>query len=194
MADEPRPDTLEMEDMFSGEDGVEHPLMREAFRALEAKYRKFFEASHEMRFAVNRAGRLLEVNQAGVEIFGYLSKEELLEIPSMSCLYADPGDRDRLQQKIEEDGFVQDYEIKMKRKDGSAFVSSVTACLWSEEDGTVCWEGLLQDITERKRWKEALRKAERQNKEISLSEKQIRSLNQHILDLAILYSDTPCRI
>lgn len=188
MADEPRPDTLEMEDMFSGEDGVEHPLMREAFRALEAKYRKFFEASHEMRFAVNRAGRLLEVNQAGVEIFGYLSKEELLEIPSMSCLYADPGDRDRLQQKIEEDGFVQDYEIKMKRKDGSAFVSSVTACLWSEEDGTVCWEGLLQDITERKRWKEALRKAERQNKEISLSEKQIRSLNQHILNMLMVMS------
>lgn len=188
MGDELDRNALERAGDFSSDDCIEHPMMREAFHALETKYRKFFEASHDMRFAVDRAGRLLEVNQAGVEIFGYASKEELLSIPSISCLYARPGDREILQRRIEEDGFVQDYEIEMVRKDGSAFISSVTACLWSEEDGTLCWECLLQDITERKRWQEALHKAERENIEISRSEQQIRSLNKHILNMLMVMS------
>jgi len=188
MADELDRDLPGQGDVFSNEECLEHPLMREAFRALEVKYRKFFEASHEMRFAVNRAGRLLDVNHAGVEIFGYSSKDELLEIPSISCLYAEPGDRESVQRKIEEDGFIQDFEIEMKRKDGSTFISSVTACLWSEEDGTTCWEGLLHDVTERKRWQEAVRELEKHNLEISESERQIRSLNQHILNMLMVMS------
>lgn len=170
------------------EECLDHPLIREAFHAPEIKYRKFFEASHEMRFTVSRTGKLLDVNQAGVNIFGFDSKEEMLQSPGVSSLYAVLDEGELLWRKVEEDGFVQDYEIEMRRKDGTEFTASVTASVWFEEDGSTCWEGLLQDLTERTKWKNALRESEKHNLELTESEKRIRSLNQHILHMLMVMS------
>ncbi len=46
-------------------------------------YKRFFDAAGDMRFISSGRGKLLDVNQAGVELFGYCSKEELLGLDNV---------------------------------------------------------------------------------------------------------------
>ena len=63
---------------------------KEAEKALiqsEEKYRTLFEESNDVIFISTPEGKLLDINQAGVELFGYSSKDELLKISIDRDLY-----------------------------------------------------------------------------------------------------------
>ena len=165
-----------------------HPQLREAFCALEAKYKKYFDGSRDMRFVVARDGKLIDVNQAGVDMFGYSGKEEMLQLDSIGSLHAREDDRALLQRSIEESGFVKDYLVEMKRKDGSVFLASITANLWSEEDGAISYEGLIRDVSEYKKCQAALIASERHNRQLLESVEYNRELNKYILQMLMLMS------
>ncbi len=152
------------------------------------RYKTFFDASLDMRFVVNRKGMLLEVNRAGVDIFDFESMEEMLALPSIACLFQDPEDMDRLRKKIEEDGFVRNHEVVMRRKNGTTFVGSITANLWFEENGSVSYEGLLLDVTSWKLCRQALQEYQLRNFNLARSEEHIRQLNEQILQMLMLMS------
>ena len=121
-------------------------------------YKRFFDAASDMRFISSGRGKLLDVNQAGVELFGYCSKEELLRLDNMCLLFSDPEDGCLFQQRLEEDGFLKEYEAELKKRDGTVFSGSITATLSFEEDGSISWEGALRDISGLKELQEAYRK------------------------------------
>jgi PAS domain S-box-containing protein len=76
-------------------------------------------------------------------------------------IYVDPDDRLKFQQEIECEGFVRDYEIKFRKKDGTAIDGLVTAIVQRANDGTILgYQGIIRDITERKRAEEELRKSQ----------------------------------
>ncbi len=110
-------------------------------------YKRFFDGAGDMRFISSGRGKLLDVNQAGVELFGYCSKEELLGLDNVCLLFSDPEDGRLLQQRLEADGFLKEYEVELKKKDGTVFSGSITATLWFEEDGSISWEAGLRDIS-----------------------------------------------
>lgn len=155
---------------------------------LDVRYRRFFDTAGEMRFVTSRCGKLLEINRAGVELFRFENKEEMLRIPSVAILFRNPEDGKSFQLLLEAAGFVKDYEVQMVRRDGSAFMASVTASLWFEEDGTISCEGALRDITEVRQLQEAFLEAEKHNRELTESERSIRELNQHILSMLMIMS------
>lgn len=152
------------------------------------RYKSFFDASLDMRFVVNRKGVLLEINQAGVDIFGFKSRQEMLELPSIDCLFQDPSDMDLLRKKIEGDGFVKNHQVVMRRKNGTTFVGNITANLWFEENGSVSYEGLLLDVTNWRRCLQALKEYQLQNFSLAQSEERIRQLNEQILQMLMLMS------
>ncbi|MGA2935665.1 MAG: PAS domain-containing sensor histidine kinase [Syntrophobacteraceae bacterium] len=151
-------------------------------------YKRFFDGAGDMRFISSGRGKLLDVNQAGVELFGYCSKEELLGLDSVCLLFSDPDDGRLFQQRLGADGFLKEYEAELKKKDGTVFSGSITATLWFEEDGSISWEGALRDISGLKELQEAYLEAERHNRELSASERHIRDLNQHILNMLMIMS------
>jgi PAS domain S-box-containing protein len=151
-------------------------------------YKRFFDAAGDMRLISSGRGKLLDVNNAGVELFGYSSKDELLDLENVSQLFSDPEDGIRFQQRLQAEGFLKECEVELKRRDGSVFSASITATLSFEEDGSVSWEGALRDITGLKELQEAYLESERQNRELSESERSIRELNQHILNMLMLMS------
>ena len=51
---------------------------KEALREAEEKYRRIFEDSKDMGYISGSDGRLVDVNRAGVDLFGYESKEEMM--------------------------------------------------------------------------------------------------------------------
>jgi len=151
-------------------------------------YKRFFDAAGDVRLVSSGRGKLMDVNQAGVELFGYCSKEELLGLENVCSLFSNPGDGSQFEQKLQSEGVVKEYEVELKKKDGTVFSGSITATLALEEDGVVSWEGALRDISWLKELQESYLNAERQNRKLSESERRIRELNQHILNMLMIMS------
>ncbi|UCF31418.1 MAG: protein kinase [bacterium] len=108
----------------------------------EQRYRRIFSSSHYGYFLSSREGRFLEVNDALVNILGYSSRQEMLKLRLPDDLYVNPDDRDLLQRLIEKQGFVKDFKVDFKRKDGSVMTILLTANLYRSLDGsTVGYEG-----------------------------------------------------
>ena len=117
----------------------------------EEKYRRIFDDSKDMIYVTTREGKMIDVNQAGVELFGYDSKQELLGIESVEVLYHNPGDRKPFQERIERDGFVKDYAVELKKKDGTKINVLITSTARKDEKGNVLgYEGIVRDVTEMK--------------------------------------------
>ncbi|HBD08640.1 MAG TPA: hypothetical protein DCZ69_10300 [Syntrophobacteraceae bacterium] len=141
-------------------------------------YRRFFDSCKHMMYITTENGRLIDVNSAGVSLFGFESKEEMLRLPSVAVLYHDSADRERFRQTLKEQGYVKDYEVEMVRKDGTILNASLTTAIWRDEYGVVFYEGTLRDITERRRWTKAMREINERN----------RKLNEHILRMLMVMS------
>lgn len=130
-----------------------------ALRESEERYRAFFAGSSEAVFIATPEGSFVDVNQAALELLGY-ERDELLALPT-TRIYADPGDRVRLTHILRQQGGVRDYEVRMRRKDGSALDVSVTGSVRHAADGSVlAHQCIVRDITRRKEAEEALRASE----------------------------------
>ncbi|MDD5255050.1 MAG: PAS domain S-box protein [Candidatus Omnitrophica bacterium] len=102
------------------------------------------------------AGKFLETNPAHYKMYGYDSAEEFLRVPVMN-LYANPKERSQFLSAIKQQGFVKDYEILLRRKDGTLFWGAVTAKAQFNASGQIeCIDGVLIDITQRKELEENL--------------------------------------
>jgi len=120
-------------------------------QAVEKEYRSLFEESKDMVFITSAEGKLIDINPAGVEILGYQSKQELLELDSVLNIYSSPGDRGVLQEEIEKQGYVKDYEVTFKRKDGEPVTVQITATLVRDKQGKVTgYRGIIRDITQQR--------------------------------------------
>jgi len=105
-------------------------------------------------------GQFVQVNPAMVKMFGYGSPEELMARPVAEC-YQNPEEREQFIAKIKRHGFARDEELRLRKKDGSPFWASVTGQAQFDARGEVIWiDGVIEDITERKRAEEVLRESE----------------------------------
>jgi PAS domain S-box-containing protein len=128
------------------------------FAGFEQKYQRLFDNVKDTVFASTVEGRFLDINPAGVEMLGYATKEEILGMNILSDLYYYPEDRVTYQKIIAEKGYVKDYEVIFKKKDGSPlFVSMSSVAVYDEERKVLGYEGIFRDLTERKKVEEALR-------------------------------------
>jgi PAS domain S-box-containing protein len=135
---------------------------KQAVEALKVSERKYKDLVKNLSVGVYRntpgpKGKFIEVNPAIVKIFGYDSREEFLRL-NVSQLYQNPGARKEFNQKMKKDGLVKNAEIKLKRKDGTTFWGSVTAVAIRDGKGKIkYYDGIIEDITERKHAAEELK-------------------------------------
>jgi PAS domain S-box-containing protein len=123
-----------------------------ALQATEKKYRELFEETKDAVFISSPQGRYLDMNPAGVELFGYASKEELLLVDIARDIYVNADARGKFQSVLEKHGFVKDYELLLKRKDGVEINSLVTANAVLGDDGTIgAYRGIIRDVTNQRR-------------------------------------------
>lgn len=129
---------------------------REVLKETEERYRRIFENSKDMVFITSVDGKFIEVNQAGADILGYENKGKLLGIKSTHT-YFDAEERPRFQREIDKKGFVKDFEVKLKREDGTPVDTLITASVRKDKEGQVIgYEGIIKDISTRKRMEEGL--------------------------------------
>ncbi len=147
------------------------------------KYRQLFDNIKDVVYESTPDGKLIDINNSGLELFGYDSKEEILKIDVVKDMYLDPSDRDKFKEIVEKNGFVKNYEIKIKRKNGEQLIVLETAYANKDENGNVVsYRGIIRDITEVKKAEQQLKNYVKElakvNKQLLESEEELKNLNK----------------
>ena len=107
------------------------------------KYREFFDEAPVALFRTCiKSGEFLMANKYAADMLGFESVEALIRELKSTDLYA-PEERKKLINKMKRDGYVRDYEIKLRVGNQDKWVS---ANMHINCDGH-CIEGSLVDIT-----------------------------------------------
>jgi PAS domain S-box-containing protein len=142
---------------FSAKRALEEAYQK--LRTTEAKYRSIFENAVEGIFQSTPDGRYITANPALAKIYGYSLPEEVTEnfTDIEHQLYVDPNRRSEFMRQIEEKGNISEFESQIYRRDGSILWISEKAYAVRDEAGNILYyEGLIEDITKRKKAEEAL--------------------------------------
>ncbi len=124
------------------------------------RYKNLFERVQHGIFISTKGGRFLDCNPALLEILGYRNKEEFLKIDIAKDLYVNPKDRRTFQNLVERDGFVKDFEVEFRRKDGREITILLTAHPIRNEEGEIIgYQGLNVDMSERREMERKAREA-----------------------------------
>ena len=131
------------------ERAVEKKRQREALSASEQRFRSFFDRVPVGLYRSTPEGRLLEVNLTLVRMLGYTDREALLAV-SAQDLYADTADRTLWQDRLIEEGTLNHFDARLRRKDGTALqAEEYTRVVDDESTGARYYEGCLVDVSHR---------------------------------------------
>jgi two-component system NtrC family sensor kinase len=141
-------------------DITERKKFEKDLRESEEKYRNLFERVRHGLFISSTEGKFLDCNQAMWGSLGYQDEEEFLKIDIAKDLYANPEDRKAFMASVEKLGFIKDFEVEFKKKNGERITVLLTATAKRDEKGTtIGYEGLNIDITDRKKMERELKEA-----------------------------------
>jgi diguanylate cyclase (GGDEF)-like protein/PAS domain S-box-containing protein len=146
------------------EDISERKKAEEALRKSEEESRRLIAEAAEGIFRTSPEGKFILANPAAAKILGYASAEEFVASISDSGLqvWENPEERQQVKGLIEEQGAVRGYECRFRRKDSTTIWVSLNARKSLAPDGrTQYYQGSFEDITERRRAREALEEAHR---------------------------------
>jgi PAS domain S-box-containing protein len=133
---------------------------RLAAEAAEERYRSLFDRVPVGLFRTMPDGQILDANPAHAQILGYADRDALVG-SNVEDHYANPEDRKRLADLLARDGVVRDFEVPLRRRDGSVVWVRLSARAVSDVTGRLLYhEGSLLDVTESRRAAEAERQAE----------------------------------
>ena len=139
--------TQKMQNELSARKRVEDTL-----RSSEERYRTLFDSMMDGIYRSTHAGKFVDVNPAMVKMFGYSSREEMLEVDIKKDLYFAPEERGS---HILDTGRQEIDVYRMRRKDGSEIWVEDHGYYVHDDQGNILYhEGMLRDVTSRKRVEE----------------------------------------
>ncbi len=126
-------------------------------QASEERYRSLFDGVPVGLYRTTPSGQMLDANLAMVQIEGYPDRDTLLAT-DISGMYASLEDRARWQALMEQEGVVRDFEIQVRRYDGTVIWVKDSARVVKDAQGRLLYyEGSIEDVTERKQAEDELR-------------------------------------
>ncbi len=143
---------------------------QEMLKESEELYRSVVENMRDVFYRTDRKGFITMVSPSASELYGAPCEEITGMHVNSFMMYL--SERRKMIGKLLKDGMVRDYELMLRRKDGSPFYASFTGiCLKDRQGKTLGIEGVVRDITDRKQTEEAARLAV---EELRTSEKRLR--------------------
>jgi sigma-B regulation protein RsbU (phosphoserine phosphatase) len=140
-------------------------------------YYDIFDHLVEGIFRTTISGNYLLANIALARIYGYDSPVELIaSIKNIAdSLYVEHGRREEFTRLMQEHDTLSGFESKIYRKDGSIiWISENCRAVRDAQGRLLYYEGTVEDITERKRAEEQIRRA---TSELSRSREELRTKN-----------------
>ena len=136
-------------------DITERKMIREALNESDKLLSNLVEKMPDGVYKSTSEGRFVSVNPAMVSMLGYASKEELMAVDIKKELYFDPVERSALVSK----NTIGGAEVfRLRRKDNSEiWVEDHGWYNFDEKRNTLYHEGIIRDVTDRKRVEDKLR-------------------------------------
>jgi PAS domain S-box-containing protein len=135
---------------------TEKKRTEEALRLSEEKYRTIYENVADVIYETDNQGHLTSISPS-IETLGGYQPEELIG-RSVTEFFVFPEQYATLDALMIENGFVNDFEALLQKKDGSKIFVSITSHILFDKNGQgMATEGVLRDITERKQAEERIR-------------------------------------
>ena len=132
---------------------AERRTTEKALRESEARYRTLFDRMMDGIYRSTPGGKFVDVNPAMVNMFGYDSREEMLEVDIKKELYFAPEERGS---HILDTGREETEVYRMRRKDGSEiWVEDHGYYIHNDQGEVIYHAGMLRDVTERKHAQDA---------------------------------------
>jgi PAS domain S-box-containing protein len=149
----------------------------------EKQYREIFDGALEGIYRTTLEGRNLATNPALANMLGYGSPDEMVATIKDAArqVWVNPDERAEFMRLLTASGVIRGYECQYKRKDGTTIWVSLSSRVVYDADGQPLYtEGFIEDITERKRMQDALRKSEDKLAKIFLSSPTVTILFQPV--------------
>ena len=144
---------------------------RVTLRESEEKYRKLANEFPDLRYRTDNEGTLVFASQSFHAMTGYAA-EEVIGM-KMTEFYVNPEERELFLVALQKHGYVNDFIVYLRRKDGSTWWASINTQLYKDQDGNILGvDGVVRDVTEQKNADKKLRR----------SEERFRSLTDDVLD------------
>jgi two-component system sensor histidine kinase/response regulator len=141
----------------------------------EARYRSLVDRVPVGLFRISPAGDILEFNPALIDMLGFQDGDSLKKA-DVAELWLRPQERARFEAVIEREGVVKNFEMEMRRRDGSIIWCEQSARAVYDAAGRVGhWEGVLVDVTSRKLAKEEANRARDRVRDLALETARLRS-------------------
>ncbi len=120
----------------------------------EEKFRSIFESSIQGIYRSTPEGRFLDLNPAMARIFGYTDPEEMLDnVKDIGQdLFLCRSRRQSFLQALRHSGVLKDYLLELRRRDNSTiWVEVCTRGIFDAAGRLIEMEGLVADVTEKRR-------------------------------------------
>ncbi len=141
----------------------------------EARYRSLVDRVPVGLFRISPAGDILEFNPALIDMLGFQDGDSLKKA-DVAELWLRPEERARFEAVIEREGVVKNFEMEMRRRDGSIIWCEQSARAVYDAAGKVGhWEGVLVDVTSRKLAEEEANRARDRVRDLALETARLRS-------------------
>ena len=142
----------------------------EALQESEERFRSLVENSTVGIYRTTPEGRIIMSNPALIRMLGYESLEELIARNLEEVGFEPSYPRRVFRERMERDGEVRGLEAAWTRRDGSViFVRESARVVRADVGQELYYDGIVEDITERKRAEEALRQSEEKYRSIVLN-------------------------
>ncbi len=118
----------------------------QALKESERKYRTLFEDSRDAIFITDRTGRLTDVNSSFLKLFGY-TKEEAHAMRAIDT-YVNREECKEYVKAIGEKGFVEEFTVKLKKKNGAVMECSLNGTPLRGADGSIQgYQGIARGLS-----------------------------------------------
>ncbi|MDQ1388463.1 MAG: two-component system, NtrC family, sensor kinase [Acidobacteriaceae bacterium] len=132
-------------------------------RSAEERYRLLFEQVQEGVYVATPTGRLLDCNDAFVHMLGYDQRGELLTLNLDEDIRVDAGQREAFRTDIEEHNYVRNFEVTMRRKNGTLLLAAESSFATRDAAGRIeRFQGFVLDVTEKRRTEDEMRRRNRE--------------------------------
>ncbi len=139
-------------------DITDQKTARLALEESEQKYRSIIDNMQGAFYRTDINSRLVLVSPSAAVLFGYDSINEMLGINVSEAFYLGPDDRNAFLATLENQDRAVNYEMMLKKKDGTPLPVMISSSFYYDETGNKLGvEGVVSDITARKKAENALK-------------------------------------
>ncbi len=141
------------------------------------EYANLLDQIQDVYYRSDNDGRLTKASKSWATLLGYDDLSSCIGRSIADDFYANPPDRKSLLDDLSTHGKVTNYEVMLKKRDGSPVLVETSSHLFYDSDGNILGvEGTFRDITERKRQESTLRT----QLSLGLALQKVRSLDESL--------------